>query len=55
MGIEKKVFSVRLDEELYEELKVIAGAENRPLSNLVETILKRYVASKANVKESTDI
>ena len=43
MGIEKKVMSVRLDETLIEKLKVIAEKENRPLSNLIETVLKRYV------------
>ena len=46
MGIEKKVYSVRLDEELLNELKKIADEENRTLSNLVETVLKRYVQSK---------
>ena len=46
MGIEKKVYSVRLDEELLNELKKIADEENRTLSNLVETVLKRYVQSQ---------
>ena len=48
MGIEKKVYSVRLDEELLTELKAISKEENRSLSNLVETILKKYVNSKKN-------
>ena len=48
MGIEKKVLSVRLDEKFINELKIIAKDENRPLSNLIETVLKRYVDSKAN-------
>ena len=46
MGIEKKVLSVRLEEEFIDELKIIAKKENRPLSNLIETILKKYVNSK---------
>jgi len=46
MGIEKKVYSVRLDEELLTELKVISKEENRTLSNLVETVLKKYVSFK---------
>ena len=46
MGIEKKVYSVRLNEELLKELKIIAEEENRSLSNLVETVLKKYVHSK---------
>ena len=48
MGVEKKVLSTRLDEELIEELKIIAQEENRSVSNLVETILKRYVASETS-------
>ena len=46
MGIEKKVYSVRLDEEILSELRTIAKDENRTLSNLVETVLKKYVSSK---------
>ena len=46
MGIEKKSFSVRLDEEVIERLRVIAHEENRPISNLVETILKRYLVTQ---------
>ena len=48
MGIEKKVYSVRLDEEILLELKAISKEENRSLSNLVETILKRYIQAKKN-------
>lgn len=44
MGIEKKVVSIRLDENLIEQLKEKADAENRPLSNLIETVLKRFIA-----------
>ena len=46
MGVEKKVLSVRLDDELIKALKIIAEDENRPLSNLIETILKQYVRSR---------
>jgi len=46
MGIEKKVLSIRVDQELVDELKAIAKSDNRPLSNLIETILKQYVSSK---------
>ena len=44
MGIEKKVLSIRLSEEFINELKIIAKNENRPLSNLIETVLKQYVS-----------
>lgn len=42
MGIEKKVVSIRLDEEVITELKKCAEEENRPLSNMIETVLKIY-------------
>ena len=54
MGIEKKVYSVRLDEELLTELKIISNEENRSLSNLVETVLKRYVHSKKDALARED-
>jgi len=46
MGIEKKTVSVRLDQELIDALRSIAEGENRPLSNLIETVLKQFVKSK---------
>lgn len=46
MGIEKKVYSFRLSEQMIEELQKYAKNENRSLSNLVETILKNYLEEK---------
>lgn len=46
MGIEKKVYSFRLETQLIERLQTYANEENRSLSNMVETVLKRYVAQK---------
>lgn len=46
MGIEKKVYSFRLSEQMIEELQSYAEIENRSLSNLVETILKNYLKEK---------
>lgn len=43
MGIDKKVVSLRLEEDFIEELRVLAKGENRTLSNLIETVLKEYV------------
>lgn len=46
MGIEKKVVSLRLDEDFIEELKQCAKEENRTLSNLIETVMKEYVKER---------
>lgn len=51
MGIEKRTYSFRLDEEFVTQLHAYAAEENHTLSNLVETILKRYVAERED-KES---
>ena len=40
-----KTVTLRLEETVYEELKEVARAENRPLSNLIET------AALAKVRE----
>ena len=48
MGVEKKVYSFRLDSELVEYLQLCAQRENRTLSNLVETILKQYALSQSH-------
>lgn len=46
MGIEKKVYSFRFDPEMVALLQERALEENRSLSNLVETILKQYLAKR---------
>ena len=43
MGIEKRTYSFRLDDELVEKLRRLAARDNRKLSNMVETILKTHV------------
>lgn len=40
MGIEKKTYSFRFDEEFADKLKYYAKKQNRNLSNFVETVLK---------------
>lgn len=50
MGIEKKVYSFRLEEELVENLKIYAKKDNRTLSNFVETILKEHLDKKEKRK-----
>jgi len=47
MGIEKQVFSVRLEEALVERLKELSLKENRSVSNYVETVLKQHIRSKS--------
>ena len=47
MGIEKKVVSIRLDEQFIQDLRNVAENQNRSLSNLIETVLKEYL-SKLN-------
>ncbi len=46
MGIEKKTYSFRFDEEMVEKLRVYAKAENRTISNMVETILLQYLSKR---------
>ena len=46
MGVEKKTYSFRLEENLVEQLRVYAKEENRNLSNMIETILLQYVSNR---------
>ena len=43
MGIEKKVYSFRLTEET---IRGYGQQENRNFANMVETILKNYIAER---------
>ncbi|TVR94106.1 MAG: ribbon-helix-helix protein, CopG family [Spirochaetaceae bacterium] len=38
-----KTVSLRIDEELYNSLKVHAEAENRSISNFIETATMKYI------------
>ena len=38
-----KTVSLRIDEELYKSLKIHAQAENRSISNFIETATMRYL------------
>jgi len=44
----KVLLNVRIDRDLREQLQAIAREQNRTLSNLVETELKRLVATTGN-------
>ncbi len=46
MGVEKKVYSFRLDIDMVNQLQYYAERDNRTLSNLVQTILKNYLNEK---------
>ena len=46
MGVEKKVYSFRLDVEMVKQLQYYADKDNRSLSNLVQTILRNYLVEK---------
>ncbi|MCL2343979.1 MAG: hypothetical protein FWC62_08820 [Firmicutes bacterium] len=46
MGIEKKTISTKLGQEDIDALTTICEAENRSMSNLIETIIKQFLRSK---------
>jgi len=50
MGIEKRPISTRLDEKIVEKLKELADKENRTLSNVIETIIKKYIEQNEKTK-----
>lgn len=50
MGFEKKVLSLRLDDEIIEKLRGLAEKENRNLSNYIETILKKHIEASNEKK-----
>lgn len=54
MGIEKKVYSFRLDREMVGALQHYADIENRTLSNLVQTILKNYISEKKKTETAEE-
>ena len=51
MGVERKVYSLRLIEEVAEKIRGYGLSENRNFSNMVETILINYIAEREREKE----
>ena len=52
-----KVVTLRLEKTLYDRLKKLAKAENRPLSNYIATAAKKYTEESifASDEEMTEI
>ena len=46
MGIEKRTYSVRLNEDLAEKIREYGQLENRNFANMVETILLQYIEER---------
>jgi predicted transcriptional regulator len=46
----KEYLNVRIDSELKKQLQELAKRENRPLSNLVETVLMQYAKRELMAK-----
>lgn len=42
----KKAYTLKIEEELLEQIKIRAEKENRSVSNLMETVLKNYIDLK---------
>lgn len=47
--------SIRLDKKLKSELDKLAEADGRTLSNLINYIIKQYVASQCNTKANVKV
>ena len=46
-----RTVSMRIDENLYNSLSILAKAENRSISNLIETATMRYIEEVEHVDE----
>lgn len=46
-----KTITLRLSEENYKVYKKLAGRDNRPISNFIETAVKRFIEHNSYVDE----
>ena len=46
-----KTITLRLSEENYEKYKKLADRDNRPISNFIETAVKRFIEHNIDVDE----
>lgn len=44
MAVSKIQTGLRLDEEIYSKLRVLAAQESRSLNNLIEFVVRKYLA-----------
>jgi hypothetical protein len=45
MNKEKRVFTLRVDDELYDKLKVIAGKNKRSLNGQIELLIEQCIVA----------
>jgi len=46
----KRVFTLRLADEVFEEIEQIAKAQHRSMTNLIEYILLKYIEENKDAK-----
>ena len=46
-----KTVTMRLPEDIYEKISFLAKEDNRPISNYIETIARRYIEKEELVDE----
>ena len=53
MATLKRVFTLRLDDDIFDKIEQIAKEEHRSMTNLIEFILLRYLEEKEKKPKST--
>ncbi len=51
MATLKRVFTLRLDDDIFEKIEKIAKEEHRSMTNLIEYILLKYLEDQKQDKE----
>ena len=46
-----KTVTMRLPEDIYEKISYLAKEDNRPISNYIETIARRYIEHESTMDE----
>ena len=58
MATNKRVFTLRLSDEVFDEIGVLATREHRSMTNYIEYVLLKHIndieAERGEIKEETD-
>ena len=58
MATNKRVFTLRLSDEVFDKIGVLATRENRSMTNYIEYVLLKHIndieAERGEIKEETD-
>ena len=54
MATNKRVFTLRLEDEIFDKIGALATKEHRSMTNYIEYVLLKHIAETENIENNSD-